>query len=117
MTFDQRLLYIYHIGAVNDNSYHVLKGTSTNASAVLDGFTVRGGNSNGSGNNNKGQLGNGGTDDVVTAGAIPQLGGGIMQTNMLGTNMKISGVAAFVAWRSYYFSRQFSVRSVGRSVG
>ena len=45
------------------------------------------------------------------------MGGGIMQTNMLGTNMKISGVAAFVAWRSYYFSRQFSVRSVGRSVG
>ena len=41
-------------GSVTDNSYHVVKGTSTNATAVLDGFTVSGGNSNASGNNNKG---------------------------------------------------------------
>src|SRR5205085_6817332 len=27
-----------------DNSYHVLNGAGTNATAVLDGFTVRGGN-------------------------------------------------------------------------
>ena len=33
----------------------------------------------GSGRNNKGQLGNGGTDNVVTAGAIPELGGGIVE--------------------------------------
>ena len=33
----------------------------------------------GSGNNGYGQLGNGGTDDVLTAGAIPELGGGIME--------------------------------------
>ena len=37
-----------------DNSYHVLNGQSTNATAVINGFTVRGGNANGSGNNNKG---------------------------------------------------------------
>jgi hypothetical protein len=35
----------------NDNSYHVLQGAGTNASAVLDGFTVRGGNANGAGGN------------------------------------------------------------------
>ena len=33
----------------------------------------------GSGYNNDGQLGNGGTDDVLTAGAIPELGGGIVE--------------------------------------
>ena len=33
----------------------------------------------GSGWNSNGQLGNGGTDNVVTAGAIPELGGGIVE--------------------------------------
>ena len=33
----------------------------------------------GSGYNRNGQLGNGGTDNVVTAGAIPELGGGIVE--------------------------------------
>eukprot|EP01045_Picozoa_sp_COSAG04_P001332 COSAG04_NODE_43_length_31842_cov_15.704848_23_plen_152_part_00 len=33
----------------------------------------------GSGKNNYGQLGNGGTDNVLTAGAIPELGGGIVE--------------------------------------
>ena len=33
----------------------------------------------GSGWNDNGQLGNGGTDDVATAGAIPELGGGIVE--------------------------------------
>lgn len=38
----------------NDNSYHLLNGAGTNSTAVIDGFTVRGGNANGSGNDNKG---------------------------------------------------------------
>ena len=38
----------------NDNSYHLLGGNGTNASAVLDGFVVTGGNANGAGNNDKG---------------------------------------------------------------
>ena len=33
----------------------------------------------GSGDNSIGQLGNGGTSNVVTAGAIPELGGGIVE--------------------------------------
>ena len=33
----------------------------------------------GSGWNSNGELGNGGTDDVLTAGAIPELGGGIVE--------------------------------------
>ena len=41
-------------GSVSENSYHVVKGTGTNSSAVLDGFHIRGGNANSGGNNNKG---------------------------------------------------------------
>lgn len=41
-------------GSSADNSFHVVNAAGTNASAVLDGFTVSGGNANGSGNNNKG---------------------------------------------------------------
>ena len=33
----------------------------------------------GSGYNGDGQLGNGGTGNVVTAGAVPELGGGIVE--------------------------------------
>ncbi len=32
----------------SDNSYHVVTGSGTNATAILDGFTIRGGNANGS---------------------------------------------------------------------
>jgi len=37
---------------VADNSFHLVTTTGTNSSAVLDGFTVRGGNANVSGSNN-----------------------------------------------------------------
>lgn len=38
----------------NDNSFHVVNGASANATAILDGFEVRGGNSNGGTNNDRG---------------------------------------------------------------
>ncbi|MBK8177870.1 MAG: right-handed parallel beta-helix repeat-containing protein [Planctomycetes bacterium] len=38
-------------GILTDNSFHVLSGAGTNATAVLDGFTVRAGNANGAGAN------------------------------------------------------------------
>ncbi len=38
----------------NDNSYHLVTTAGTNSSAVLDGFEIRQGNANGSGNSNKG---------------------------------------------------------------
>ncbi len=37
-----------------DNSFHVVDGAGTNATAVLDGFTVRGGNANSSANQDRG---------------------------------------------------------------
>ena len=37
-------------GLFGDNSYHLVKAGTADASAILDGFVIRGGNSNGSGN-------------------------------------------------------------------
>jgi len=37
-----------------ENSYHVVVGSETNSSAILDGFTISGGNANGSGTNDRG---------------------------------------------------------------
>ena len=42
------------IGTITDNSYHVVNGLNSNATAVLDGFTITGGNSNGGTNNDRG---------------------------------------------------------------
>ncbi len=41
-------------GSIAENSYHVLRSTGANATAVLDGFVVTGGNSNSSGQNDRG---------------------------------------------------------------
>ena len=41
-------------GAVADNSYHVVTGSGTDATAVLDGFTITGGNADGSAPHNAG---------------------------------------------------------------
>jgi len=41
-------------GATNDNAYHVVSGSGNDASAVLDGFTITGGNANGSEPDNAG---------------------------------------------------------------
>ncbi len=43
-----------NFGNMGDNAYHVLIGSGTNASAVLDGFTIRGGNADGAGESGKG---------------------------------------------------------------
>ncbi|MCB9915130.1 MAG: right-handed parallel beta-helix repeat-containing protein [Planctomycetes bacterium] len=42
------------LGVVTDNSFHVVNAAGATAASVLDGFTLRDGNANGSGNNNKG---------------------------------------------------------------
>ncbi|MCP3919012.1 MAG: hypothetical protein GY711_25995 [bacterium] len=41
-------------GMIAENSYHVVSGAGTNATAVLDGFVITGGNANGAGNGNRG---------------------------------------------------------------
>ena len=45
---------IDNTGENSDNSYHVVVGSGTNNSAILDGFTVTGGHANGTSPNDKG---------------------------------------------------------------
>jgi parallel beta-helix repeat protein len=40
------------VGNNSDNSYHVVNGSNTNSTAILDGFTITGGNADGSGDVN-----------------------------------------------------------------
>ena len=42
------------VGDISDNSYHVVSGSGVDATAVLDGFTVTGGNANGGTTNDYG---------------------------------------------------------------
>ncbi|MGA2498442.1 MAG: right-handed parallel beta-helix repeat-containing protein, partial [Tepidisphaeraceae bacterium] len=42
------------VGSNTDNSYHVIVGSGTDSTAVLDGFTITGGNANGTSPNNVG---------------------------------------------------------------
>ena len=42
------------LGAATDNSYHVMTGSGADATAVLDGFTITGGNADGSAPHNSG---------------------------------------------------------------
>ena len=49
------------------------------AAAVTMFVVAADGTAMGSGRNNVGQLGNGGRSDVLTAGALPELGGGIVE--------------------------------------
>ena len=58
-----------------DNSYHVLNGNSQSATAVLDGFTVTGGNANSTANNDRG----GGI--LCLAGSSPTIRNCIFRSN------------------------------------
>ena len=63
-------------GTFTDNSFHVLDATGTNSTAVLDGFTVRGGNANGAaGNQDRG----GGI--LCVAGASPTVRNCVFRDN------------------------------------
>ncbi len=70
-------------GDVTDNSYHVVTGSGTDITAVLDGFTVTGGNADGELENSKGagMYNNGGSptvaNAVITGNSANQLGGGM----------------------------------------
>jgi len=62
-----------------ENSYHVVTGSGTDSSAILDGFTIRGGNANGSSPNHSG-------------GGMYNLGGSPSLTNVtLSGNKAIDG--------------------------
>ena len=60
----------------SDNSYHVIVGSNTNNSAVLDGFTVTGGNADGSSINPQGRGGG-----MLNVGGDPTLSNIIFSNN------------------------------------
>ena len=78
------------IGAAgnSDNSYHVVVGSGTNSTAVLDGFTITGGNADGTGDDNSG-LGGGmyssesspRIKNVTFSSNLAQRGGGMWNTH------------------------------------
>ncbi|HSM72203.1 MAG TPA: choice-of-anchor Q domain-containing protein, partial [Anaerolineales bacterium] len=70
----------------DENSYHVVVGSGTDSTAVLNGFTVRGGNANGSFPNNDGggMYNDGGSPTVANvtfSGNFALFGGGMLNHN------------------------------------
>lgn len=74
-------------GTISDNSYHLIRGGGVSASAVVDGFTMTGGNANGSGNNNKG----GGL--LTVGGASPT----IRNCHIIGNRCTFGGGAGYIS--------------------
>lgn len=74
-------------GVINDNSYHLIRGNGVNASAVVDGFTITGGNANAGGNNNKG----GGI--LTVSGASPT----IRNCHIIGNRCTFGGGAGYIS--------------------
>ena len=75
-------------GAATDNSYHVVTGSGTDATAVLDGFTITGGNADGSAPHNSG-------GGMYNSGGSPTL-----------TNVTFSGNSAHLRRRDVQRQRQ-----------
>ena len=72
---------------MNDNAYHVVTGSDANTTAVLDGFTIRGGNAAGGNEDNKGggMFGNAGSPTVTNCTFVSNKatwgGGGMYNAN------------------------------------
>ncbi|MFM1936428.1 MAG: hypothetical protein RI990_1387 [Planctomycetota bacterium] len=94
---------------LTDNSYHVLVGSGAAASAVLDGFTVRGGNANGSSASNYDK---GGGILIVNSGA-PTIRNCIFQ----GNRCTFGGGAGYIFTAQATFTDCQFLDNVGGSYG
>ncbi|MCA9000528.1 MAG: right-handed parallel beta-helix repeat-containing protein [Planctomycetes bacterium] len=90
-----------------DNSYHLIITTGTNSTAVLDGFEVRGGNANGSGNFDKG----GGI--LCISGVSPT----IRNCDFIGNRCTFGGGAGYINGSGPSFTDCSFVDNVGGSYG
>ena len=90
-------------GNNSDNSYHVVTGSGTNSAAVLDGFTITGGNANGSDPNDigGGMLNDAGsptlTNLTFSGNSATKYGGGMsnLDSSPSLTNVTFSGNTAY----------------------
>lgn len=67
------------IGNYDDNSYHIVDGSGVDNTAILDGFTISGGNANGNSPNNNG-------------GGIYSIGGNLLLRNVIIENNTASSM-------------------------
>jgi predicted outer membrane repeat protein/parallel beta-helix repeat protein len=98
------------IGAVgdnNDNSYHVVVGSNTNSSAILDGFTVTGGNANDTvssqheyGGGMYINIGNPGLNNLIFSDNHARFGGGIYVSHTEGGDIAIDLGLSNVVFRN-----------------
>jgi len=87
-----------------ENSYHVVTGSGTDSSAILDGFTIRGGNANGNypydlGGGMYNDTGSSSLTNVTLSGNSAYAGGGMSNnygSNPSLTNVTLSGNSAEV---------------------
>ncbi len=94
---------------VTDNSYHVVRGNSALASAILDGFTLTGGNANGSstGDNDRG----GGLLMVTASNAT------IRNTVVIGNRCTFGGGAGYIRQSSPTFQNVRFENNIGGAFG
>jgi hypothetical protein len=94
---------------ISDNSYHVVNGSSTISSAILDGFTITGGNANGVSSNDLG-----GGISIIT-GASPTLVNLVISNNradVRGGGM-FSGMGSTPSLTRVVFSGNYAGQSGG----
>lgn len=96
-------------GMLGENSFHVVRGSGANATAVLDGFTVSGGNANGSS----------ATDDDRGGGFLLVLGESATIRNCLvtGNRCTFGGGAGYIRTSGSTFTVCRFVSNVGGSFG
>lgn len=94
---------------ITDNSYHVVRGGSANATAVLDGFTITGGNANGS---STGDSDRGGGALMVTSSHAT-----IRNCRFVGNRCTFGGGAVYVRQSSPTFTNCDFVNNNGGQFG
>ncbi len=96
-------------GVFSDNSYHVVTGAGINLTAILDGFTITGGNAN-QGGNQQNQIGGG---IRLTSGGSPTIANCLLTQN----RCTFGGGAIYFTFSSPHISNTDFVDNIGGAFG
>lgn len=96
-----------HQGIITDNAYHVVRGFTVNATAVLDGFEVRGGYANNSSSSNDRGAG------ILCTGASPT----VRNCTFIANQCTFGGGAGYINSASPTFTDCAFISNVGGSYG